>query len=297
MFTPDQEAALVRMLEERDNKVFASLTKKLDEVLDLKQHETAKQSKQSFTQLEQQIAGLLEKVDSLQTNVPQTVQASLNAMLDELAKEEIEAQKAAGNDASNSSANAASAGELTEARIAEILAQHESKTAEERKKLENRVRAAEEAQATAEAERQRIAEEQRVARMQEEVIGALSGKVTPNKERRAFKAMLDEGVLVEDKEAGAYRVKSKDKYGEEVLVPVDKVLPTLLQENYSEYLPPRSGTGTGAIANSGVNVSHSAPIYINPDAGLPKNEDMLELAGDDAKFKEVLQELEMAIKA
>lgn len=293
MFTPEQEAALKKLLEERDSKLVDSFSKKLDDILDVTQHRSKKETETNLSALQKQLGEVLNKVGNLESSVPKTVQSAVDSMLESLAEEALEEEKAASGTSNFSPSNDVES--LIAARLEETRKEMAKEAAEERKKFEKRLKMAEEAAEAEKTERQRVAEQNRLQKMQEDVLSKLSGKVLSGKERRALKAMLDEGVLVPDEESSAYKVKQKDKYGEEVLVDPGEVLPTILAESFSEFLPPRSGTGTGAVAsNATPSTYNSSPQFVHEGI---KPQEFLEIAADETKFNEAVKELEQLIKS
>jgi len=111
----------------------------------------------------------------------------------------------------------------------------------------------------AEADRIKAEKQSRISAAQAEAIKSISGQVISGKESRLFSALLAEGKIVYDDETNAYGIKGKDQFGiQDVFTPISvTAIAPIIQSDFSEYVAPRSGGGTGA---SPAKSQHPAPF-------------------------------------
>jgi len=111
--------------------------------------------------------------------------------------------------------------------------------------------------------------------------------ILPGREKQLLTLLQSDGLLIE--ENGGFRVKTRDRYGDEVLIPFQDSIPSLLEKEYSHFVSPRSGTGTGA--SQGTNNSNGSFSIGN----LSPEEILNRAKSDGDNYENLVRELEKQI--
>lgn len=286
-FTDEQLASLAGLLEKREEKLLASLEQKIVTAVT----DSRKSPDSSLNRLAEQLQSLENKLGGIESNIPGAVKTSMDELLEQLAEDAVNEAPPPSTSTSASASTSESPDQSgVDAKLQAAIAQMEAKAEAERKKMERRLKQAEDDLAAEKAAKAQLAEENRRNDMQKSVLELLSGRVIPGKERRALQAMLNEGTLVE--QDNAYHIKGVDKYGEPTVFALSDRLPTVLEENFSEFLPPRGGTGSGGTAST----STSTQIASSLPEGLTAQDIINMSVNDPAALKELDATLVQALK-
>lgn len=287
-FTEEQNKALDDKLSSLSDKMLSQLTETMNKSLSgmakrLLVDEVPKAIQSQFTPIE-------EKLNSLNFNESQyrqLLRSEMDSWLEELNKQaSSETQGEKGETSASSSGN----------NVPEIpaLTELRNQLAEQAKiadAMKQRVEAAEKSAQEERKIRETLAEQQRLAGMEDKVLSALRDKVRSNTERQLLTLMKNDGLLVEDKENNQFLIKSKDEYGLDTTVAIEKALTDIVKQHYPHFEEVRPGTGTGAMPGNRDSGSSVSGKWFNANR-TPDAQAML----DPNNLKEMLAELDAQIK-
>lgn len=280
------------LFEEHSKSIQAQLTDQLNTTVS---GAFKRMKQEGIDPLTKQMGEIAEWRKSASADFGAVVKDQFTELLETLAQQAIDEEKPSGTTAPATEGVSAAAGGADLETLRKQIQEEFSKTyGKQIEGLKKQVTQAEKQAEAERLERERIAEANRVQSMRDAALSELSGQVASGRERRLLTLLEQEGVLVEDKENNAYRVKSKDRFGEDTLVPIKDVLPDLLKTQYSEYLPPRPGTGAGSTPPTSTSASPTGLQYLREDISTA---DLLKMAGDDKTWGAVVQEFDEAAKA
>lgn len=125
----------------------------------------------------------------------------------------------------------------------------EDKLAEDRKRVTDL-----EIQLKADQEKARLEQEKALTTtLRNEALNKIreTNLVSSGKEARLLALLEQDGKLVKTEQG--FKIASKDKFGDDIQVDIQELLPDLIKNSYDEYSIPRGGTGTGGQQGSRVS--------------------------------------------
>lgn len=290
MFTPEQEAALQKLIDNSNTNTIEKLSSVFSDSLEKVRRDLTKSTNESTKNiLEKELPAILDKRF-------ETIAPSIKFI--EEVKAELETEK--GKAATTQPAVPPQQQSMTPAVQQPVVSnapdpalielQNQIKAsqetfAKEREAMKQRLEAFE--KQAQEAEQRRVAAENdaKKAQQREEVLGTIraNGSVRPGVEKQLLLLLESEGLLEESE--GKLKVKAKDKFGEDTYKEFGEVLPTLLESQFSHFVSSRPGTGTGIAPQT-----QAKPVNVNLEGLTPQ--DMYERAksGGD-QWKDTLAQL------